>query len=272
MSSPLFDTHAHLADPKFAGGSAAVVDRAVAAGVREVLTLGYDLPSSEASVELARAFPGRVYAAVGLHPHEADTAWPGLLPRLRELGAEPAVVAIGEIGLDAYRGWSSEANQRRLLNAQLELALELRKPVCVHSRAAESDILRAMTEFARAAAERGIPVPGVMHCFGGTLEEALPFVEAGFLVSIAGPVTYPKNDKTRRLAAGLPARSLVIETDSPYLPPQGMRGQRNEPAFIVETARAVAAARGTTFEEVAQLTTENARRAFSLVRAGATGR
>lgn len=272
MSSPLFDTHAHLTDPKFTEDPAAVVGRAVAAGVGEVLALGYDLPSSEAAVELARAFSGRVYAAVGLHPHEADAAWPGLLPRLRELGADPAVVAIGEIGLDAYRGWSSEANQRRLLSAQLELASELGKPVCVHSRAAESDIVGAMTEFARAAAERGIPVPGVMHCFGGTLEQALPFVEAGFLVSIAGPVTYPKNDETRRLAAGLPARSLVIETDSPYLPPQGMRGQRNEPAFIVETARAVAAARGMSLEEVAQLTTENARRAFCAVRVEATGR
>jgi TatD DNase family protein len=272
MTEALFDTHAHLTDPKFAGEAAAVVERAVAAGVREMLALGYDLPSSEAAVELARAFPGRVHAAVGLHPHEADTAWQELLPRLRELANDPAVVAVGEIGLDAYRGFASEANQRRLLAAQLELALEVGKPVCVHSRAAESAIVVPLREFAHAAVGRGIATPGVMHCFGGTLEQAQPFIEAGFLVSLAGPVTYPKNDEARRLAAGLPARSLVIETDSPYLPPQGMRGKRNEPAYIIETARAVAAARGVSFAEVARLTTENARRAFTLMQSGAAGR
>lgn len=272
MTAALFDTHAHLTDPKLAAEADAVVARAAAAGVVELLTLGYDLPSSEAAVALARRFPGRVHAAVGLHPHEADTAWEQLLPRLRDLAADPAVAAVGELGLDFYRGWSSEERQRKLLGAQLELALEVRKPVCVHSRAAEAAILAPLREFAAAAERAGLSTPGVMHCFGGTLAEAMPFAELGFLVSIAGPVTYPKNDQTRALAAGLPARSLVIETDSPYLPPQGMRGKRNEPAFIVETARAVAAARGVTFEEIAALTTMNARRLVAAAVGGASRR
>ncbi|GIW12653.1 MAG: TatD-related deoxyribonuclease [Tepidiforma sp.] len=263
MTLRLFDTHAHLADPKIGDDVADVLARAEGAGVVEVLALGYDLPSSERSVELAQMFGGRVLAAVGLHPHEADSDWQQCLPRLRELAAAPEVVAIGEVGLDAYRGWSSEANQRRLLEAQLDLALAVRKPVCVHSRAAEDAALAPLTEFARAAARAGMAVPGVMHCFGGTLEQAQPYIELGFLVSIAGPITYPKNDVTRQLAAALPARSLVIETDTPYLPPQSMRGKRNEPAYIVETARAVAAARGVSAEEIASLTTENARRAFA---------
>jgi len=269
MTAELFDTHAHLTDPKIAADVEAVLARAWSAGVTSMVVIGYDLPSSEEAVRLAGQHPGRLYPAVGLHPHEADTAWPALLPRLRELAAAPEVVAIGEIGLDAYRGWSSEPNQRRLLDAQLQIALDVRKPVCVHSRAAETTILPQLEAFAKAAAAAGLPLPGVMHCFGGTLKEAQPFVELGYLVSIAGPVTYPKNDRTRRLAAGLPARSLVIETDTPYLPPQGMRGQRNEPACIVETARAVAAARGETFAEVARVTTENARRLVTAALAGA---
>lgn len=272
MTAALFDTHAHLTDPKLAAEADAVIARAVAAGVGEVLTLGYDQPSSEAAVELARSFPGSVYAAVGLHPHEADTDWEALLPRLRELAADPAVAAVGEVGLDFYRGWSGEERQRALLAAQLDLALEARKPVCVHSRGAETAILAPLREFAEAAAARGMATPGVMHCFGGTLEEALPFADLGFLVSIAGPVTYPKNEQTRALAAGLPARSLVIETDSPYLPPQGMRGKTNEPAFITATARAVAAARGVSLEEVAALTTENARRLVAAAVSGALRR
>ena len=272
MTAELFDTHAHLTDPKIAADLEAVLERAWSAGVRSMVVVGYDLPSSEEAVRLAARYPGQLYPAVGLHPHEADTAWADVLPRLRELAAAPEVVAIGEIGLDAYRGWSSEANQRRLLEAQLQLALDVRKPVCVHSRAAETAILPQLEAFAKAAAAAGLPLPGVMHCFGGTLSEARPFVELGYLISIAGPVTYPRNDRTRELAAGLPARSLVIETDTPYLPPQGMRGQRNEPAYIVETARAVAAARGVLLSEVARVTTENARRLVAASLAGAAAR
>ncbi len=260
MTASLFDTHAHLADPQLAFEADTVIERAAAAGVSEVLALGYDLSSSESTVDLARRHPGTVYAAVGLHPHEADTGWETALRRLGELAADPAVVAIGEVGLDFYRGWASEARQRALLTAQLRMALEVGKPVCVHSRGAESAILAPLREFAAAAARAGMATPGVMHCFGGTLEQALPFVELGFMISVAGPVTYPKNGQTRALAAGLPAGSLVIETDSPYLPPQGMRGKRNEPALIVETARTVAAARGISFEELARMTTDNARR------------
>ncbi len=272
MTATLIDTHAHLQDPKIAPDIEAVLARAAAAGVAQVLVAGYDLPSSEAAVELARQHSGIVLAAAGIHPHEADGHWEDELARLHELCADPAVVLVGELGLDAVKGFSTESRQRELLAAQLEIALAVRKPVAVHSRGAERDILRLLEPFAASARASGLATPGVMHCFGGSLEDAEPYVEMGFFISIAGPVTYPRNEATRRLAAGLPARSLVIETDSPYLPPQGMRGQRNEPAWIVETARAVAAARGGRFEDVAELTTANARLLLSAAATGAAAR
>lgn len=269
MTATLIDTHAHLQDPKMSSDLEAVLERAAEAGVERILVVGYDLASSEAAVQLAHRYPGRIVAAAGIHPHEADRDWHVELPRLRELCADPVVALVGEIGLDAVKGFSSAERQSTLLEAQLEIALEARKPVAVHSRGAERDILALLEPFARRAAAAGLETPGVMHCFGGSLEDALPFVELGFYISIAAPITYPRNEETRRLAAGLPARSLVIETDSPYLPPQGMRGQRNEPGRIVETARAVAAARGCHFDEIAELTTANALRLLSASVVGA---
>lgn len=266
MTSVLIDTHAHLQDPKIIDDFEGVMARAEAAGVGTVVVPGYDLPSSRAAVKLAQRRPGSVFAAVGIHPHEADRMGGEELEELATLARAERVVAIGELGLDFYRDWARPEAQLRLLNGQLELALQAGLPVSVHSRGAEDAIHEPLAVFARRARAAGIEHPGVMHCFGGTLEQALRYVELGFVVSIAGPVTYPKNDAARRLAAGLPARSLVIETDTPYLPPQGMRGKRNEPALIVDTARTVASCRGITLEELAELTSENARRLFRLPR------
>ncbi len=268
MTAGAFDTHCHLQDPKIRAGFHGVMARARAAGVTGVVLCGYDAPSNVEAIELSREEPG-VYPAVGFHPHEADSVTEEMLGALESQARAPEVVAVGEIGLDFYRGLASAENQQRLIDAQLEIALRVRKPVSVHSRAAEVAAIDHLAPFARRAREAGIDVPGVMHCFGGTLEQALRYVEAGFMVSIAGPVTYPKNDEARRLAAGVPAGSLVIETDSPYLPPQMMRGKLNEPALIFETARAVAAARGEPVEAVLACTSANARRLFR-VGAGVT--
>ena len=256
-----FDTHSHLQDAKLVRQFDEVLARAEAAGLEGIALCGYDAPSNEQALALASRSPW-LHPTVGFHPHEADEVTPAMLSELASQAAVPEVVAIGEIGLDFYRNLSTEANQRALLDSQLEIALRLAKPVCVHSRSAEDAISEQLGPFAAAMAKVTAAPPGVMHCFGGTFEQAQPYVDAGYLVSIACPVTYPKNETTLRLARELPLDVLVIETDSPYLPPQDRRGQLNEPANVIEAARAIAAARGVSLEHVLAVTTANARRLF----------
>jgi TatD DNase family protein len=266
-----FDTHSHLQDRKIAGDFRGILSRAEAAGVGAIALCGYDARSNEAALTMAANEPS-VFPTVGFHPHEADEVSQAMLVDLEAQAALPEVVAVGEIGLDFYRGLAEETNQRRLIEAQLEIALRVGKPVSVHTRGAEDAVHEHLAPYAERARAAGVEVPGVMHCFGGSLQQAMRYVEIGFMVSIAGPITYPKNDEARLLAAGLPARSLVIETDSPYLPPQAMRGKPNEPALILHTAQAVAAARGEHLESILSLTTGNAERLFRVrvpARAGA---
>jgi len=258
-----FDTHCHIQDPKLRDDFEGVMERAVNAGVGGIAVCGYDAPSNELALQLAARSP-ILFPTVGFHPHEADDVTPAMLDELERQAALPEVVGIGEIGLDFYRNLSTHSAQGDLLKAQLAIALTVGKPVCVHSRAAEDAIFEHLGPFAEAARSGGLAVPGVMHCFGGTLEQAKPYVSAGYVVSIACPVTYPANETTRELVRGLPLGSLVIETDSPYLPPQGRRGKLNEPAFVVEAARAIAEVKRLTLTEVIEATTANARRLFQL--------
>lgn len=263
MSKGAFDTHCHLQDSRLLADFAGVLERAAEAGVSGMALCGYDAPSNTKVIELAERSP-LLFPTVGFHPHEADEVTPAMLAEMETLAKMPQVVAVGEIGLDNYRHHSTIENQRRLIEAQLEIAVRVRKPVCVHSRQAEDEIHTQLAPYAAAARAAGMLVPGVMHCFGGTLEQAHRYVELGFLISIAAPITYPKNEETRRIARKLPASSLVIETDSPYLPPQSMRGKLNEPALVLHTARAVAAARGETLEATLESTTSNAERLFGV--------
>ena len=260
----LFDSHSHIYDTAFAGDLGGTIARARAAGVEHIAVCGDDLASSQAALRLAEEFTSIVPTA-GFHPHAAREVSGALLAELEALACDPRIAAIGEIGLDYYRDLSPRSVQRRVLGAQLDIAVRLGKPVCVHSRGAEDAIEVPLRGYATASPLRaaGRPV-GVMHCFGGTLEQARRFAGLGFLVSLACVVTYPKNDGARRIAAGLPLEALVIETDSPYLPPQQLRGQRNEPAHVVFAARAIAEARGMPVETVADETTRNAARLFGL--------
>jgi len=202
---------------------------------------------------------------VGFHPHEASKVTPGILTDLESQAKLPGVVAVGEIGLDFFRDLSPRDRQRNVLDEQLAIAIRVGKPVSVHSRGAEDDIYGHLAAYAGASPLRaqGRPV-GVMHCFGGTLPQAEMYVALGFLVSIPCSSTYPNNHASRRIAGGLPPDSLVVETDSPYLPPQQLRGRRNEPAHVVAAVQAVASARGITFDEAAEMTCRNAWRLFGI--------
>lgn len=256
----LFDTHCHLQDPAFAGEEDAAIERAAAAGLEGMLVCGYDVPSSGRARELA--ISPLVFAAVGIHPHDAASADAAALDEIARHAAAPNVVAVGEIGLDFYRDLSPREAQLEALEAQLAIAAATGKPVSVHSRGAEEAILAPLKAFARRVSAAGRTHVGVMHCFGGTLEQALPFVETGFAISLSCAITYQGNHEGRRLAAALPLEALVVETDSPYLPPQGQRGRRNEPANVRFAVEAVATARGLEPTAVAESSASVARRLF----------
>jgi TatD DNase family protein len=262
--TPAFDTHAHLQDEAFAADLPIVVECMGDAGVAGAVVCGYDPASNAAALALAAQHP-RLFPAVGYHPHDAKDVTPSLLAELESLASLPAVVAVGEIGLDFYRDHSPHDRQREVLDAQLAIALSVRKPVSVHSRAAEDAIFEHLSAYSRTNGWRpGTDPIGVMHCFGGTVDQARRYVELGFLVSLACTLTYPRNHETRTIASDLALESLVVETDSPYLPPQDRRGGRNEPANVRAVVGALAGLRGITIDETASATTANAVRLFGV--------
>lgn len=256
MLTSLVDTHAHLDSGQFRADVDAVVTRALDAGVGTILTVGCDLPSSLASCELVERFDN-VWASVGIHPHDAATVDDRVLAELRTLAARPKVVAIGEVGLDFYRDRSPREAQRQAFRAQIRLARELGKPLIVHDREAHAEVLAILRE------EGASAVGGVMHCFSGDLALARDCVSLGFLISFAGPLTYP-NSTLRAVAAGLPTDVMLVETDCPYLAPQPWRGKRCEPAMVRATAEELARIKGLTFADIARITSLNAFRLFGI--------
>jgi TatD DNase family protein len=250
----LIDSHAHLDSHKFDGDREAAIDRAREAGVTAILNVGGDLASSRAAVALAERC-GFIYAAVGVHPHDARTVTPAVLDDLRALSRHPKVVAIGEIGLDYYRDLSPRPVQRQVFADQLALAAELELPVVVHSREALDDVLAAL---------RGWEGSGVLHSYSGGPERLGEVLELGFSIGISGPVTFPKAEWLRAVAAAVPLERLLVETDCPYLTPVPYRGRRNEPAYVRYVAQAVARARGMDAELLARAAADNARRLFGM--------
>ena len=255
----LVDTHAHLDDAAYAADHAEVVARAEAAGVTRVVTVGTDLPSCRRAIALSELHAG-VYAAVGVHPHEASRVDAVALGELRDLARRPKVVAIGEIGLDFYRDLSPRSDQRRAFRAQLTLAGELGLPVVVHDREAHAEVLATLREWAGSFPG----AKGVLHCFSGDEAMAREALALGFYVSFAGPLTYPNATRLQRLAATLPLASMLVETDCPYLTPAPLRGKRNEPANVALVAEKLAALRGLSLAQVAEATTDNAKRLLGL--------
>lgn len=253
----IFDTHAHLDDSAFAGDFNKVLERARAAGVALILNVGFDLESSAAAVGLAGKYR-EIYAAVGIHPHEAAGAGPDYLAELERLAAHHKAVAIGEIGLDYYRDLSPRRVQKKVFLEQLELAKKLGKPVIIHDRDAHGDVMDILRRAAPGLAG------GVMHCYSGSWEMARESISLGFYISLAGPVTYPNAVRLKDLAARLPEEYLLVETDAPYLAPQAFRGKRNEPAFVVHTVGEIARLRKKDPEYIAKITAENGRRLFRI--------
>ncbi len=246
----MIDTHAHL---DACADLAGVLARAHAAGVTRVVTIGTGIDSCRAALAIAEREEG-VLAALGIDPHQAGSEEAGRVDELRELLAHPKAVAVGETGLDNHHQLAPAADQRRLLDAQLSLAAELRKPVVIHSRDAAA---------ATADALAGFEGTVVLHCFSSP--DLLPAALGhGYYVSFAGNVTYPKATELRDAAARVPADRILIETDSPYLAPQPVRGRSNEPANIVHTLNLLAALRSEEPSDLAAQIERNAAEAFRI--------
>ena len=252
----MIDTHAHLQWPTFDKDREEVIGRAFAAGLSEIVSVGYDLNASREAVQIANGHEN-IYSVVGIHPHNAKTMTASMLDSLRELAQNTKVVAIGEIGLDYYRDLSPRARQKETFKQQILLAKELDLPIVVHDREAHNDVLEVLRSF-------GKDVNGVLHCFSGDLEMAEEVVDLGYSISIAGPVTFPSARILHQIVQHVPDQSIVLETDCPFLAPQSRRGERNEPQYVLETAKKVAELKGMQFDELVKLTSQNARRRFQI--------
>jgi TatD DNase family protein len=254
----LFDTHAHLHFPDFANDLPAVLERARAAGVQGMVTIGTDRETNHVVVELARRLPD-VWATVGIHPHDAGEAVEADFEEMERLAQdEPKVVGFGEMGLDFFRNLSPPDDQRRVFRRQIDIACRARKPIVVHCRDAHDETLAILGE------ERAWEAGGVMHCFSGDVAIARRCLDLGLHISLAGPVTYKNARALPEVARFVPEARLVVETDCPYLPPTPHRGKRNEPAYVALTAQHVAGLRGADPEALSDALTANAAKLFGI--------
>lgn len=249
------DTHSHLFWKRFDDDREEVIARAKAAGVGRMLVVGTNLETSRLSFELAAQHEG-LFPTAGLHPHDVVELAEDTREEIATLCARKECVAVGETGLDYFREYSPHATQREWFRWHLELAKLLDKPAIIHCREAHEDTARILAEYPG--------VRAVMHCYSMGEAELAPYLEMGLHISFSGVVTYPKNDDNRAAAAAVPADRLLIETDCPFLAPQPMRGQRNEPAFVTATLEAVATVRATDPTELALQTSRNAATLFGL--------
>lgn len=250
------DTHCHLDDDKFNDDRAEVIARAKLAGVERIINFGSMLASSIAVAELAKTYDG-LYAGVGIHPEEIDEFDAKTCTRLAELVFDK-VVAVGEIGLDYHWEKDSERRliQQRIFIEQLDLARQLKLPVCVHDREAHGDTLKILQTEARG-------LRGVLHCYSGSIEMSKEVFKLDWLIGVDAPLTFKNSAKLPEVVKATPRDRILIETDAPYMAPTPYRGKRNEPAYVVEVAKKLAEVRGETLEEVAAYTTANAQSLYN---------
>jgi TatD DNase family protein len=251
----MIDTHCHLTDPRLLEQLDSVIDRARAAGVSHMITIGTDIADDRAAISLCRGRTN-LRCAIGIHPNYTQDATLNDIPQLRILQSDPSVVALGEMGLDYFHKFADRDHQRSLFEAQLQLAAEVSRPVVIHSREAIDDTLAILRTFPT--------VRAVFHCFTGTAPQADRILAAGYWISFTGPVTYKKNDDLREVVKRVPIDRLMVETDAPYLSPEPHRSHKtNEPALVIHTAQKIAEVKGLTLEQLDHQTTSNAQTFFA---------
>ncbi|NJN70085.1 MAG: TatD family hydrolase [Nitrospira sp.] len=256
----LFDTHTHLDDARYNDDREAMIARAREAGVEAFVSIGCDLATSQAAVELADQYPF-VYASVGVHPHEVKHIQDGWYNEFRRLAKRNNVVAWGEIGLDYHYNHSSPKDQRERFREQIQLARELTLPVIIHTREAQEDTVTILKE------ERASEIGGVFHCFSGDAWLAKEALDLGFYLSFSGILTFQNAAALREIAKQTPLDRVLIETDCPYLTPVPYRGKRNEPAYVFHVAQQLASIHGPalSLEQISRQTSDNAKRLFKIV-------
>src|SRR5882672_986649 len=250
----MIDSHCHLTYEPLARQLNEVLARAAAVGVQKLITIGTDLVDAQRAIDLCRQHEN-IRCAIGIHPHHSDKAQDEDVAWLRSLQQSPAVVALGEMGLDYHYDFAPRRRQAEIFTAQLELAKELDRPVVIHNREATDDTLAIM---------KNLPtVRAVFHCFTGSAGEARKILDQGYLLGFTGVVTYKKSDELREVVKFTPADRILVETDAPYLSPEPVRKQKvNEPSFVMHTARVVAELRGISVAELDRITSENVARHF----------
>ena len=251
----LVDTHCHLDFPEFEADRLQVIQRAEDAGVNYLVNIGATLDSSSAACALAVKYK-QVYASVGVHPHDADSFNQEAEDKLRELALSNKVVAIGETGLDYYRNLSSEEHQLHAFSRQVKLAKDLNLPLVIHSRQADEQVVQVL--------KNAMPVRAVIHCFSGDEGFLRVCLDLGFFISFTCNITYKKAQGLRDMVKLVPLDRLMLETDAPYLSPEGFRGKRNEPMQVKLLAETVSLIKGSSVEEIADNTTKNAKGFFKL--------
>ncbi len=257
----MIDTHCHLTFEQLAWEIDEVVQRSIAAGVTGWITVGTDSQENRKAVELAERFEN-MYAAVGVHPHEAKDFTGETIDELKQFAANEKVVAIGETGLDFHYNFSNESDQKRAFAAQLKVASEVNLPVVIHSREAFDDTMDILDQFIRLESKlRGV----VFHCFSGTAEQATRILDYGFYISLTGVVTFKNAGEIRRAAEIVPTDRLMLETDCPYMSPEPMRKRKiNEPALMIHTAQHVAEVKDMNPTDFAEAVTKTSRSFFGL--------
>ena len=262
MPLNIIDTHAHLDMSQFGDDRDAVIVRAAEVGVKTIVTVGIDLESSRQAINLAERHPN-ILATIGFHPQEASLMQNEAITTMAELTEHPKVVAIGEIGLDYYRNRTLPEVQRRVFEQQLELAGKVDLPVIIHSRQADGDTMLMLKEWTKTF-KPNIKAAGIIHCFSGNVNIAHQYLGMGFYISFGAYIGYPSSALSDVIKS-IPADRLLIETDSPFLPPQSHRGKRNEPAYLPMTLAILARLSGKSPDILAKQTTENAERIFSKI-------
>jgi TatD DNase family protein len=251
-----FDSHAHINDERFDADRDETIKRAFDGGLAGFLNAGADMESSASGLAIAEKYPG-VFAAVGIHPHDAKAAVEADYSKLAQWASNPKVVAIGEIGLDYHYNLSPHEVQQEVFIRQLDVARQTDLPFIIHDREAHADCMKLIKREAKGLA-------GVFHCFSGSWEMAQELLTLGLYISFAGPLTFANSVKLKQIAATAPLERILIETDSPYLTPPPHRGHRNEPLYVKLVAAELAALRGMDPDEIGAITYENAKRLFRL--------